>query len=339
MSQILLHGAVLIFAMSSWLSINAFFTQLPILANVVPESWNIASYLVLIIQISCIIPFLYGVMKHRLPKFVKAYENYFILVMLVLTCVGLFLSTFAFKDRWHVFGAETINNVTGHIDFIIDARLSFEHFMYIVASCGILSIFAFFYLIHWVRYNSGDHTPAQFEAVETVDVEKKPVLFGTRMAWLLTLSFCVGALQNSVVPVLLQYAAQAYGQETYHLANTLFVMTNPLFCLLQLFILIEKIRYFVILFVGSMLPTIFIAVLSCLTTKVQWAGIEAILCICAGLSAGLLSWSKTALAQSLRASEHPRALFWCGAAIQTGSCVGALVMFCMANLLHLFPGS
>ncbi|CAJ0943168.1 unnamed protein product, partial [Mesorhabditis belari] len=403
MSSIILHIAVLIFSMSSWLSVNAIFTQLPILANVAPESWNIASYLVLIIQISCVIPLLYGIVKHRFPQLIKTYENYLILFLLLVTVLGLFLTTLTFKERWELFqakhavplllvlllvsipcttsdvlflpymshfhdphllttffvgmglgalipsalsfvqGSPTVtsitDNSTGRITFNIDARLSFEHFMYIMAACCVLSILAFFYLIHWVRYNSGDHTPAKFAPVETVDTEKKPIILGTKMLVLLALSFCVGALQNSLLPVLLQYAAQAYGQETYHLANTLFVMTNPVFCLAQLFITIQRIHFFLALFSASMVPTIFIAVLACLSERLAWAGAEAMLCISAGLGAGLLSWSKTALAQSLRATEHPRALFWCGAAIQTGSCVGALVMFCLANLLHVFPAS
>lgn len=49
------------------------------------------------------------------------------------------------------------------------------------------------------------------------------------------------------MPTILSYAAQPYDNLTYHLANSLGIMANPIFCLIQFFIQVKRTRTFVAL--------------------------------------------------------------------------------------------
>ncbi|XP_040207989.1 solute carrier family 52, riboflavin transporter, member 2-like [Rana temporaria] len=50
---------------------------------------------------------------------------------------------------------------------------------------------------------------------------------------------------------------------------------------------------------------------------------------------GLLSYLKVVIGSLLHEAGHS-ALLWCGAAIQVGSLIGALLMFPMVSIYHLF---
>lgn len=53
------------------------------------------------------------------------------------------------------------------------------------------------------------------------------------------------------------------------------------------------------------------------------------------LFVGALSYVKVMLGVILRDHSHS-ALVWCGAAVQTGSLLGALIMFPLVNVYHVF---
>jgi hypothetical protein len=57
------------------------------------------------------------------------------------------------------------------------------------------------------------------------------------------------------------------------------------------------------------------------------------------LAVGLLAYLRTVVAGRLRESGGESRLFWCGAVTQAGSFVGALVMFPLVNVYHLFQSS
>ncbi|CAG9808228.1 unnamed protein product [Chironomus riparius] len=55
------------FGIGSWIGINALWVQLPLLVNVLPEFWYLASYLVIIIQIANIGPLAYTLIQKYCP--------------------------------------------------------------------------------------------------------------------------------------------------------------------------------------------------------------------------------------------------------------------------------
>ena len=50
---------------------------------------------------------------------------------------------------------------------------------------------------------------------------------------------------------------------------------------------------------------------------------------------GLINYTKLTICSIMR-DRGQRALFWCGISIQTGSCIGALIMFPLVNVFKFF---
>lgn len=90
------------FGIGTWIGINSTYVQLPILVNTMPEGWNIASYIVIIIQIGNIGPLLYGLVQ-KLRPFKDSFIIYFLLAIGVAAgfCMSFFYSITA-----EIFGAE-----------------------------------------------------------------------------------------------------------------------------------------------------------------------------------------------------------------------------------------
>ena len=49
----LVYVLVMLFGVSSWIDINGIFVELPLMVNVLPEGWDLPSYISLIIQVCC----------------------------------------------------------------------------------------------------------------------------------------------------------------------------------------------------------------------------------------------------------------------------------------------
>ena len=47
----IVYVLVMLFGISSWIDINGLFVELPLMVNVLPEGWNLPSYISLIIQV------------------------------------------------------------------------------------------------------------------------------------------------------------------------------------------------------------------------------------------------------------------------------------------------
>jgi len=63
--------AVMLFAMSTWIAIGGIWVEMPLLVNTLPESWNLPSYLVIIIQCANLGPATYAIwdkMRRRKPN-------------------------------------------------------------------------------------------------------------------------------------------------------------------------------------------------------------------------------------------------------------------------------
>ncbi|ESO10531.1 hypothetical protein HELRODRAFT_187704 [Helobdella robusta] len=73
--------------MSSWIGINAIWVELPLLVRLAPESWALASYIVIVIQIANIGPFIYTISKSAFPEKVKEWP-----VIIATIIVGMLAS-------------------------------------------------------------------------------------------------------------------------------------------------------------------------------------------------------------------------------------------------------
>lgn len=86
----------------SWIGINSLWIQLPLLVNVLPESWYLASYLVIIIQIANIGPLAYAIVQKVFP----IPDSFIIYVLLVVGVVAGFLMAFYYGITAVMFGQE-----------------------------------------------------------------------------------------------------------------------------------------------------------------------------------------------------------------------------------------
>lgn len=151
----------------------------------------------------------------------------------------------------------------------------------------------------------------------------------------------VNALTNGVLPSIQTYSCMPYGNLAYHLAAALGSMANPLACLIAMFL---PSRSLVCLVFWSVLGTGFgaynmmTAVMSpCpILQNSNWG--VALIVISWVLFTGTLSYVKVMIGVILRSRSHS-ALVWCGAVVQLGSMIGALVMFPMVNVYGFFKSA
>nr|XP_006818344.1 PREDICTED: solute carrier family 52, riboflavin transporter, member 3-like [Saccoglossus kowalevskii] len=77
---------VCLFGMASWLDINGVWVQLPLMVNVLPEGWALASYLVLVIQIANIGPLTFSIVNKFTKKRIEIPTNYLIISIGMVAC-------------------------------------------------------------------------------------------------------------------------------------------------------------------------------------------------------------------------------------------------------------
>jgi riboflavin transporter 2 len=61
----LIDSLFVLFGISSWVAINGLWVETPILVQRLPEAWNLASYIVVIIQLANIGPIIYSIIKFK----------------------------------------------------------------------------------------------------------------------------------------------------------------------------------------------------------------------------------------------------------------------------------
>ncbi|XP_004612658.1 solute carrier family 52, riboflavin transporter, member 3 [Sorex araneus] len=171
--------------------------------------------------------------------------------------------------------------------------------------------------------------------------EKAPSPGPLQLAIIYVLVAFVNALTNGVLPSVQTYSCLSYGPVAYHLSATLSSMANPLACFISMYL-----PYRSLLFLGglAMLGTSFgaynlaMAVMSpCPLLQGHWGG-EVLIVASWVLFNGCLSYVKVMLGVILR-DRSRSALLWCGAAVQLGSLLGALIMFPLVNVLRLFSSA
>ncbi|XP_069478019.1 solute carrier family 52, riboflavin transporter, member 2-like isoform X2 [Ambystoma mexicanum] len=159
-----------------------------------------------------------------------------------------------------------------------------------------------------------------------------------RNIYLLGLLAVSNALTNGVLPSVQSYACLPYGRMAYHLSAVLSNIANPVACFIAMFIMCRSsLALGVISALGGLFATYLmaLAVLSPCPPLVGSPAGVALVVICWILFLGLFSYLKVVIGSLLHEAGHA-ALVWCGVAIQAGSLVGALVMFPMVSLYHLF---
>ncbi|XP_075217538.1 solute carrier family 52, riboflavin transporter, member 3-A-like isoform X2 [Lycorma delicatula] len=91
-----------LFGISAWLSVNAMYTQLPILVETAPEGWNLPSYLSILIQVANIGPVIYSVFQRYAPSAVR--DSALISFIMMLGTASLLLMSFFYYQTTIVFG-------------------------------------------------------------------------------------------------------------------------------------------------------------------------------------------------------------------------------------------
>ncbi|XP_055963834.1 solute carrier family 52, riboflavin transporter, member 3 [Sorex fumeus] len=171
--------------------------------------------------------------------------------------------------------------------------------------------------------------------------EKAPSTGPFQLTVIYVLVAFVNTLTNGVLPSVQTYSCLSYGPVTYHLSATLSSMANPLACFISMYLPYRSLLFLVGL---AMLGTTFgaynlaMAVMSpCPLLQGHWGG-EVLIVTSWVLFTGCLSYVKVMLGVILR-DRSRSALLWCGAAVQLGSLLGALLMFPLVNVLQLFSSA
>ncbi|XP_074841658.1 solute carrier family 52, riboflavin transporter, member 2 [Carettochelys insculpta] len=182
-----------------------------------------------------------------------------------------------------------------------------------------------------------DGTPASASASEVAKVPPAPFWTG-RNLYLLVLLGISNALTNGVLPSVQSYSCLPYGSTAYHLSVVLSNIANPVACFLAMGVLCRSAAGLGIL---SALGGVFaaylmaLAVLSPCPPLVGSVTGIALVVLSWTLFLGLFSYLKVVIGSLLHEAGHA-ALVWCGAVIQAGSLVGALTMFPLVSIYHLF---
>lgn len=57
------HSMAVFFGISSWIALNGVWVEVPLLITTLPESWRLASFIVLITQLANVGPLVYSLLK------------------------------------------------------------------------------------------------------------------------------------------------------------------------------------------------------------------------------------------------------------------------------------
>uniref|UniRef100_A0A1I7ZP95 Riboflavin transporter n=1 Tax=Steinernema glaseri TaxID=37863 RepID=A0A1I7ZP95_9BILA len=403
------HLFVAVYGMGSWLSINAMYVELPLLVNKIPEGWNFASYMVVVLQIMCFLALLYSIIAYKFESLIEG-NVYMISGMCLMSVIGILMSAFVYNIRSVIFGSEhsallliaigimglpctvsdmlfmpyiskfkeshivatyfigmglsalvpsgisfaqtvpykkNVTTVTGNgtsftSEVLVEGSFSVTVFMCLMALVMSVSLCGFLLLVRDRKVNSVvqiEHPKAKFDSGDSLSAASATSIIQAdphrlskhENAFLLFLSLLLGGAQNSVMPVVLPFASQRYGQQTYHLANSLFIMANPIFCFIPFFLSIRRNLLFVVHTVACALCLAFFVTLGAVDLFHDTSLATALICVIAPLTSGLMSWERAAIAEVLRNHSNEKGLFWCGTFTQIGAFTAAILMFLLTN--------
>ncbi|XP_033011927.1 solute carrier family 52, riboflavin transporter, member 2 [Lacerta agilis] len=162
-----------------------------------------------------------------------------------------------------------------------------------------------------------------------------------RNIYLLVLLGVSNALTNGVLPSVQSYSCLPYGGMAYHLSVVLSNIANPVACFTAMFLLCRSsLGLGIISAVGCVFGA-YLMVLAAFSPCPPLVGSPAgvaLVVISWILFMGLFSYLKVVIGSLLHEAGHA-ALVWCGAIIQAGSLLGALVMFPLTSIYQLFSSA
>ena len=86
------YGLISCFSLSSWITVNGIWSELPVLVLFAPEKWRLASYIVVIIQLGNIGPLLFSLANRLRPHFFTEKLTIYVLILIgILSCILLSL--------------------------------------------------------------------------------------------------------------------------------------------------------------------------------------------------------------------------------------------------------
>uniref|UniRef100_A0A8R1UT21 Riboflavin transporter n=1 Tax=Pristionchus pacificus TaxID=54126 RepID=A0A8R1UT21_PRIPA len=318
------HLLVLLFGMSAWLSIDSIYVQLPILSQSAPESWNLASYIVVIIQISCIFPFTYRIIRNWKREITEKIESPLIVSLLIIDIIGLLLTTFTYTSVHSVWLLLSI------FILCIPCTMADVVFMPLIDSISIYrrlgspSLVTTFY----IGMGLGALLPSALSFAQGVNGSTRNFSYPVFI-------YIVSSL---VVISLAAYCGIVIIEKRMENRRTLSQSTTvPR----EIHSSVKSIIFPItvsLVFISLFSPSLLQFQLLILSI-VQLSIPSVLLPISSGFSAGFLSLLRTAAASRLAHSSHPKALFICGFVTQFGSFVGAITVFILANVFHLFISS
>ncbi|KAM3820732.1 solute carrier family 52, riboflavin transporter, member 3-like [Vipera latastei] len=200
----------------------------------------------------------------------------------------------------------------------------------------------------------GKEEPASWKGGPTYSTERKlekasedgqeaenAVYTRSKFVFIYFLVTWVNALTNGILPSIQSYSCLPYGNLAYHLAATLSSMANPLACTVATFLPNRSLLFLGILTTAGTAFGVYnlaMAVLSpCpLLQQSDWG--DALIVISWVSFTGALTYVKVMLGMILRSCSH-NALVWYGAVEQTGSLLGAVLMFPLVNVYHFFQSA
>ncbi|XP_075703756.1 solute carrier family 52, riboflavin transporter, member 2 [Rhinoderma darwinii] len=185
---------------------------------------------------------------------------------------------------------------------------------------------------------SEDSYPLRAAEHKPQDAAEEPTFWTSRNIYLLLLLGLSNALTNGVLPSVQTYSCLPYGADAYHWSVILSNIANPAACFIAMCVLCRSsLGLGVIMAIGVVFGGYLMALAAlspCPPLLGSTAGV-ALVVLSWTLFLGLLSYLKVVIGSLLHEAGHS-ALLWCGAAIQAGSLLGALVMFPMVSIYHLF---
>ncbi|KAE8282461.1 Solute carrier family 52, riboflavin transporter, member 2 [Larimichthys crocea] len=182
-------------------------------------------------------------------------------------------------------------------------------------------------------------TPVSEEQTPASEEQPPAQTFWTqRNIYLLSLLAVANALTNGVLPSVQSFSCLPYSSMTFHLSVVLGNIANPLACFLAMFVILRSSAGLGFLCIGGGVFAAYLMALAALSPCPPLLGNSAgvaLVVISWIIFTGLFSYVKVVIGTLLHEAGHA-ALLWCGISIQAGSLIGALTMFPLVNIYHVF---
>ncbi|VDM46566.1 unnamed protein product [Toxocara canis] len=371
MKDCIQHIAVAAFGMGSWLSVNAVFVQLPLMVYVVPEGYDLATYIVLIVQIACIFPLVYGIIDAKMAT-VQLWNKYshaiLIPIMLIMSGAGLLMAAFVYdhpavtsssKHSYWLFVAFFIMSIpctTSDVLFMpyITKLESTKYVATFFIGMGLSAL-----IPSAVSLIQGANANLNGSAANPWGSTEGGVLFGPRAFLVLMAVLCCFSLIGFLVLL-----KQTSGTTEKNVSRVVFRAPSVSICSVDNGTVeksgiraysvaeskasvgsetISSFSWYILLSISLLLGAVqnsVVPVILPYATQPYGQNVKIgpynYLYVIFALSAGFISWERAAIAHVLRETSSGRGLFWCGAFTQIGSFIGALLMFLLSNVAHIF---